>query len=214
MDGDIRAAHGSVHWQADDHGLRLEVAGRRLRWTWVQVQGAGLGLHPNFRRPNDLPQPAETLLPGIGRLADLSNELAQTHRALVVAHGDPGRRRRAFQVFLPLQDPGTQALAAAIRRGIGSGWVDGEHELLELRRRLGVSYPGWFGPVGFAAFFVVGMALLLPAMAGFVAIAMALDEGRPENIGQIHPISWVAMVAWIVFVGWVLIRLGRLRRRP
>ena len=86
---------------------------------------------------------------------DLAGRVNATHRAVVIAHGGD---RRGFQVFLPMQDEGTTRLLEELRSRLGERWLDGEWDLQELRKRLGIRF-GWGGRllgVGFVLVIGVG----------------------------------------------------------
>ena len=54
---------------------------------------------------------------------------------------------------------------------------------------------------------------ILPALLGFGMIRDAIQDRDIEKLGEIEPVSWIAMALWIMFVVWLLARFGRLLRR-
>jgi hypothetical protein len=211
MEATIAAGHGPVAVASDDEGLSVRVSRRDLRWRWDELTGAGFAKHPGAGReaPN-LPDEVATAMVGFRSLRSLGMDLARTHEALVVAWQRD--RLRSFQVFLPMADPGTQALGAELATRLGDRWLGTGHNLDDLRRRLGVAYPRWYPAVATTVAFVVGLVTILPALLGFGLVRDAIQERDLEKLGEIEPLSWIAMALWIAFVVWLLARFGRLRR--
>jgi hypothetical protein len=209
MEATIQAGHGEVTVSTDAAGLRLQVAGRNLAWQWTDLTGGGFARHPGAGRVTpDLPDEIAGVLPGFRTLRSVGVELAESHQALVLAAS--GGSMRSFLVLLPMQDPGTAALQAELAAQLQQRWLGADHQLEELRSRLGIGYPRWFAWGATAVALLIGLVTILPALAGFAAIKDAIEDRDLAVIGSIHPISWLAIVIWLVFVGWALRRLGRL----
>jgi hypothetical protein len=211
MEATIRAGHGDVIVSTDAASLRMQVAGRNLAWQWTDITGAGFARHPGAGRvAPDLPDEIAGVLPGFRSLRSAGVELAESHQALVLAAS--GGSLRSFQVFLPMQDPGTASLQTELAAQLQARWLGADHPLEELRSRLGIGYPRWFAWAATAIALLIGLVTILPALAGFAAIKDAIDDRDLAPIGAIHPVSWLAIVLWLLIVGWLLRRLGRLRR--
>ena len=212
MDATIAAGHGPVAVATDDEGLSISVSRRDLRWGWDELTGAGFARHPGAgREAPDLPDEVATAMVGFRSLRRLGMDLAATHEALVLASRRD--RTRSFQVFLPTADPGTEALAAEMAARLGDRWLGTGNDLSDLRRRLGVAYPRWYPAVATAVAFIVGLVTILPALLGFGIIRDAIQERDIGKLGEVEPLSWIAMALWIAFVVWLLARFGRFLRR-
>ncbi len=195
----------------DSAGITFQIAGRTVHRDWDQITGAGLATHPggNVTLPVDsieLPGgrrvPFE-IVPFGGRLLGLSNELAASHRALLLGDGGTG-----FQVSLPVDDPGTEALLAELRERLGSRWRDEVQEMKILRRDLGMrtTWPGRL--LGLMFVILVGVGGLL-AIAAWAGVKAAWEEG---DFSLLQPVTLIALALWVVTVWYLLRRLGHLRR--
>ena len=139
------------------------------------------------------------MIPFGTRLADLASGIHLTHRALVVAYGD---RPKSFQVFLPTEDPGTQRLVGEFRNRLGDRWLDGDWELMDLWKRLGIRV-GWGGRALGAAFVVVvGVGGFL-AIAGWAGVKLAWEEG---DFSLLRFYTLIPLAAWCVLVWFVFRR--------
>jgi len=212
MDATIPAGHGPVGVATDDEGISIRVSRRDLQWRWDELTGAGFAKHPGASRDApDLPDEVATAMVGFRQLRTLGMDLAATHEALVLAWRRD--RLRSFQLFLPMADPGTQALGAELRARLGDRWLGSGNDLSGLRRQLGFGYPRWYPAVATTFAFIVGLVTILPALLGFGMIRDAIQDRDIEKLGEIEPVSWIAMALWIMFVVWLLARFGRLLRR-
>jgi hypothetical protein len=207
MDVRIDAAHGPVEASLGEQDVCFHVARRRVVIHWSDIVGAGLARAP--KGPTHLPQDVVESLPGGprrvdvipfgSRLLDRIDRLKATHRAVVVAYGSG----KAFQVFAPTDDPGTQQLVDEFRTRLGERWLDGDWELMDLRKRLGIRV-GWRGrAVGIAFVVVVGIGGLL-AVAGWAGLLRAWGEG---DFSLLRPYTLVPLALWCAFVWYALRRL-------
>jgi len=211
MEATIAAGHGPVVVATDEEGLSLLVSGRDLHWRWDELTGGGFAKHPGAgREAPDLPDEVATAMVGFRSMRTLGMELAKTHEALIIAWRR--EKLRSFQVFLPSLDPGTQALTAELATRLGDRWLGTGLDLGQLRRQLGVAYPRWYPLVATSIAFIVGIVTILPALLGFGIIRGAIGDRDIEKLGEIEPISWIAMALWIAFVVWLLARFNRLPR--
>ncbi len=195
----------------DSARITFQVAGRTVQRDWDQITGAGLATYPvgdvtfpvdSIELPGGRRVPFE-IVPFGGKLIGLSNELAATHRALLLGDGGTG-----FQVSLPVDDPGTQALLAELRKRLGSRWRGDAQELKTLRTDLGMrtTWPGRLLGLLFVIVVAVGGLLAIAAWAGVKA---AWEEG---DFALLQPVSLIALALWVVTVWYLLRRLGHLRR--
>lgn len=202
----IRAAHGPVEVSADDENVAFRLAGREVTIAWTEVVGAGLARPPGV--PTQLPRHETKLLPGGprqldivpfgNRLADLAGRINVTHRALVVAHGSG----KSFQVFLPTQDPGTERLVEEFRSRLGRRWFDGDPELRDLRKQLGLRL-GWGGrALGLGFVVLIGVGGFL-AIVGWVGLIRAAEEG---DLSLLEPYTVIPLALWCGLVWYVLRR--------
>ena len=202
----IRAAHGPVQVSADDEDVAFRLTGREVAIDWGEITGAGLA------RPASVPiqfsRHETELLPGGprqldivpfgSRLADLAGRINATHRALVVAYGSG----KSFQVFLPTQDPGTKQLVEEFRSRLGQRWLDGDLELRDLRKRLGIRL-GWGGrALGLGFVVLVGVGGFL-AIAGWAGLKLAAEEG---DFSLLEPYTLIPLAVWCGLVWYVLRR--------
>jgi len=212
MDATILAGHGPVEVATDADGLRLKVSGRDFRWGWSDLTGAGFAKHPLAgRQAPDLPDEVAKALPGFRQMRDLGTDLGATHEALVLAWRAPGPK--SLQVFLPTADAGTEMLQEELAAHLGDRWHGTSNDLEPLRRSLGVGHPRWYAPVATVVALVIGFVTVLPALLGFGIIGEAIADRDPAKLGEIEPISWIAMAVWLLIVGWLLARFGQ-RLRP
>ena len=202
----IRAAHGPVEVSADDEDVAFRLAGREVTIAWTEVIGAGLARPANV--PIRFPTEETEVLPGRprqvdivpfgNRLADLARRIHATHRALVVAYG----AGKSFQVFLPTQDPGTQRLVQEFRSRLGQRWFDGDLELRDLGKQLGIKL-GWGGrALGLGFVVLIGVGGLL-AIAGWAGLIRAAKEG---DLALLEPYTVIPLALWCGLVWYVLRR--------
>ena len=202
----IRAAHGPVEVSADDEDVAFRLAGREVTIAWTEVVGAGLARPPGV--PTQLPRHETELLPGGprqldivpfgNRLADLAGRVNATHRALVVAYG----AGKSFQVFLPTQDPGTERLVEEFRSRLGRRWFDGDPELRDLRKQLGLRL-GWGGrALGLGFVVLIGVGGFL-AIVGWAGLIRAAEEG---DLSLLEPYTVIPLALWCGLVWYVLRR--------
>ena len=202
----IRAAHGPVEVSADDEDVAFRLAGREVTIAWTEVVGAGLARPPGV--PTQLPRHETELLPGGprqldivpfgNRLADLAGRINATHRALVVAYG----AGKSFQVFLPTQDPGTERLVEEFRSRLGRRWFDGDPELRDLRKQLGLRL-GWGGrALGLGFVVLIGVGGFL-AIVGWAGLIRAAEEG---DLSLLEPYTVIPLALWCGLVWYVLRR--------
>lgn len=202
----IRAAHGPVEVSADDEDVAFRLAGREVAIAWTEVVGAGLARPPGV--PTELPRHETELLPGGprqldilpfgNRLADLAGRVNATHRALVVAYA----AGKSFQVFLPTQDPGTERLVEEFRSRLGRRWFDGDPELRDLRKQLGLRL-GWGGrALGLGFVVLIGVGGFL-AIVGWAGLIRAAEEG---DLSLLEPYTVIPLALWCGLVWYVLRR--------
>jgi hypothetical protein len=195
-----------VEVSADDEDVAFRLAGREVAIDWGEITGAGLARPPGV--PTRVPQDETELLPGGprqldivpfgSRLADLASRINATHRALVVAYG----AGKSFQVFLPRQDPGTEQLVEEFRSRLGQRWLDGDPELRDLRKRLGIRL-GWRGRALGSGFVVlVGVGGFL-AIAGWAGLKLAAEEG---DLSLLESYTLIPLAVWCGLVWYVLRR--------
>jgi hypothetical protein len=142
------------------------------------------------------------VVPLSGRLARLGRELAISHRALLI--GDGGR---GFQVSLPVDDPGTRALVSELRARLGSRWLEGDHDMMALRRELGMR-TSWGGRlIGLVFVILVGVGGFL-AVAGWAGIKAAWEEG---DLSLLQPYTLIPLLLWAIAAWYLIRRLGHRR---
>jgi hypothetical protein len=56
---------------------------------------------------------------------------------------------------------------------------------------------------------IIGFVTVLPALLGFGKVGEAIADLDPGKLGEIQPVSWIAMAVWVLIVGWLLARFGR-----
>jgi hypothetical protein len=207
----IPAGHGSVEVSAGNENVVFRLAGREVAIFWSEITGAGLARPASV--PIQFPRHETELLPGRprqvdivpfgNRLADLARGIHATHRALVVAYGTG----KSFQVFLPTEDQGTERVVEEFRSRLGNRWLDGDLELRDLRRQLGIRL-GWAGrALGFGFVVLIGVGGLL-AIAGWAGLIRAATEG---DFSLLQPYTLIPLALWCVFV-WYLLRRFRFTR--
>jgi hypothetical protein len=207
MDVQIEAGHGPVEVSAGQEDIRFRLAGRNVVIDWDDIVGAGLARAP--KAPTFVPRDDIDSLPGGSRrvdvipfgsqLVDRIDRLGATHRALLVAHG----RGRSFQVFLPIEDPGTQCLVEELRTRLGELWLDGDWEMMELRKRLGIRLGLRGGALAVAFVVLVGIGGLL-GVAGWAGLVRAWGEG---DFSLLRPYTLVPLALWCAFAWYALRRL-------
>jgi hypothetical protein len=211
MDTRILAAHGEVHIVTDTAGIMIQVAGRTIYRSWVEITGAGMAFSPgaeitlpmdSIELPGGNRVPFE-IVPLGGKLIALNRELAATHRALIIGDGGPG-----FQVFLPSSDPGTQSLVAELRNRLGSRWQSETTDLNTLRKELGLR-TSWAGRLLGLVFVVVVAVGGFLAMAAWAGIKAAWEDG---DFSLLQPVTLGALTLWAVGVWYLVRRLGHRHR--
>ncbi|HET9322393.1 MAG TPA: hypothetical protein VFO03_00825 [Gaiellaceae bacterium] len=106
-------------------------------------------------------------------------------------------------MFLAVEDPGTQRLVEELRSRLAERWLDGDWELMELQKRLGIRLGRRGG--GLALVFVVVVAVGgLLAVAGWGSLARAWGEG---HFSLLRPYALVPLALWCVFAWYALRRL-------
>jgi hypothetical protein len=200
-----------VEVSAGNENVVFRLAGREVAIFWSEITGAGLARPASV--PIQFPRHETELLPGRprqvdivpfgNRLADLARGIHATHRALVVAYGTG----KSFQVFLPTEDQGTERVVEEFRSRLGNRWLDGDLELRDLRRQLGIRL-GWAGrALGFGFVVLIGVGGLL-AIAGWAGLIRAATEG---DFSLLQPYTLIPLALWCVFV-WYLLRRFRFTR--
>jgi hypothetical protein len=200
----IHAAHGEVQVVSDTDEIEFRLSGRIVRLRWQDIIGAGLANHPGsevtfpmdeIELPGGRKVPFE-VVPLSGQLQRLGRELAATHRALLIGDG-----QRGFQVSLPVDDSGTQAVLSEFRARLGSRWHGESQDMMALRRELGMR-TSWGGQlIGFLFVILVGVGGLL-AVAGWAGIKAAWEEG---DLSLLEPYTLIPLLLWGMAV-WYLIR--------
>jgi hypothetical protein len=206
----IQAAHGEVQVVTGAEGITFRLSGRSVRLLWEEITGAGLADHPGsevtfpvdeIELPGGRKTPFE-VIPLSGKLARLGSDLAATHRALLI--GDGGR---GFQVSLPTDDPGTQALVSELRERLGSRWREDTRDMMAMRKELGMR-TSWGGRlIGLLFVVLVGVGGLL-AVAGWAGIKAAWEEG---DLSLLQPYTLIPLVLWAIAVWYLIRRLGHRR---
>jgi hypothetical protein len=206
----IQAAHGEVHVASDAEGITFRLSGRTVRLLWPHVTGAGLADHPGsgvtfpvdeIELPGGQKVPFEVVPPG-GKLARLGRQLAATHRALLIGDGGPG-----FQVSLPVDDPGTQAVVSELRARLGSRWREDTRDMTALRRELGMR-TSWGGRlIGLVFVILVGVGGFL-GVAGWAGLKAAWEEG---DVSLLEPYTLIPLLLWAIAVWYLIRRLGHRR---
>jgi hypothetical protein len=206
----IEAAHGPVEVSSNDEELGFYLAGREVHIGWDDMTGAGMARPP--AAPTHFPREQTEALPGKPRPTDivpfgnrllaLTGRIGATHRALVVAHGAD---RRGFQVFLPLDDPGTTELVDELRTRLGERWLEGDWELGELRSGLGLRLGLRDGALGVAFVLIVAVGGSL-AILGWAGVVSAARDG---DASLLRPYTIIPLVLWLLAVWYVLRRFRR-----
>jgi hypothetical protein len=205
----IETMLGQLSWDADDESLKVSFRGRDTRALWREVTAAGLVesamAFSETSTPPALFSQLSRFLPGVGKLADINENLAENYRTLTLARGSADSR--AVRLPLPFEDEAAAALVDEVQQRVGSRWA-GEIALGESYRRLGLARPWWTIPVTLV--YLVALALtLLFACTGFAALGMIL-QGEPIEI----PLpAWIGMGAWLLLIGGILFLYRRMWRR-
>jgi hypothetical protein len=189
MNGFITAV-GRVSWETDDQRLKVTFRNRTRQLRWDDITAAGLVQFPGPNVPAGLPT---SILPGLGKVIDLDQQIAREQRQMVLARGSS--TFRAMRIPIAVQDPDATALVEAVRHNLGNRWI-GELSMEDQQSGLGLSTPWWFYllfGVGFVAF---GLTILL-AIGAFEALSSGQVKGVP-------PIAWLALLFWLLLIGGVL----------
>ena len=194
MDVTIEAGHGPVHITLDEKSLRIDASGMRLEAAWPDIVGAGLARQPGGGVTLDAE--LEATVPLLRRLRETADEVVETHRILLIVHGP---RHDFYQVGLPIGDPATTSIVDELRARLGPRWIDGEHDLGQLKKRLGARTPAWYWLVGIM--FVVGIVVMVP----FVLLAAATIRDAIEDLDPSSVELWMPTCPGA---------LDRARRRP
>ena len=105
-------------------------------------------------------------------------------------------------MFLPTQDPGTKQSVEEFRSRLGQRWLDGDLELRDLRKRLGIRL-GWGGrALGLGFVVLVGVGGFL-AIAGWAGLKLAAEEG---DFSLLEPYTLIPLAVWCGLVWYVLRR--------
>ena len=120
------------------------------------------------------------------------------HVHIRAAHGSG----KSFQVFLPTQDPGTERLVEEFRSRLGRRWFDGDLELRDLRKQLGLRL-GWGGrALGLGFVVLIGVGGFL-AIVGWAGLIRAAEEG---DLSLLEPYTVIPLALWCGLVWYVLRR--------
>lgn len=203
MDVTIEAGHGPVHIAMEEDSLRIDASGMRLEAAWPDIVGAGLARQPGGGVTLDAE--LEATVPLLRRLRETAEKVVETHRILLIVHGS---RHDFYQVSLPIGDPAATTIVDELRARLGPRWLDGEHDLGQLKKRLGARTPVWYRLLGIV--FVVGIAVLVP----FVLLAAGTIRDAIEDLDPSSVELWMPLVLalWLALVGALLWRVRRLWR--
>ena len=182
---------------ANEEGLRIGSRRLRREAPWRTLTGGGLARMRTIEFEAMGPE-AANVLPGLGRLAEVSRRMTDAHRLLVLAQARARGRPRLILIPVPFDDPNAEGLLTEVKRRLGPRWLGEDRELKALKRELGASYPRWYWASGL-------LFVLLIAAATISAIA-GWGELTSENTGLAHLESWwlVGLAVWMGFVALIL----------
>ena len=197
LEVEFGTAGGRTRAVADEEGLRIASRGLRREAPWRTLTGGGLARMRTIELEAMGPE-AANVLPGLGRLAEVSRRMTDAHRLLVLAQARARGRPRLILTPVPVDDPNAEVFLAEVKRRLGPRWLGEDLELKALKRELGASYPRWY--------WAAGLLFVLFVAAATISVIAGWGQLTSENTSLSQLESWwlVGLAVWIGFVALLL----------
>jgi hypothetical protein len=109
LEVEFGTAGGRTWAVADEESLRVGSRGLRREAPWRTLTGGGLARTRSIEFEAMGPEAAR-VLPGLGRLAEVSRRMTDAHRLLVLAQARARGRPRLILIPVPFDDPNAEGL--------------------------------------------------------------------------------------------------------